>query len=72
PAGIPTGDNQPQLAGAQVIISVENATLVNEEQYPSPIHLFEATVPQGAAMDQSYALTNMAAKDIPSGSVTIQ
>jgi hypothetical protein len=72
PPGVDTGRNKPDLAGATVIISVENATLANEEQYPSPIHLFEGTVASPSVPRTTMPLTNVTDHAIPSGTATLQ
>lgn len=72
PSGLTFGNNLPDLAGAQVLISMESATLSNEEVYPSPIRLFEATVPSPSAQRVTYDLTNVTATKIPSATFTVK
>lgn len=72
PSGLTFGNNQPDLAGAQVVITLESATLSNEEVYPSPIHLFEATVASPSAQKVNYDLTNVAATKVPSAAFTVK
>lgn len=72
PSGLTFGNGKPDLAGAQVILSLESATLSNEEVYPSPIHLFEATVASPSAQKVNYDLTNVAATKIPSATITLK
>lgn len=72
PPGIETGRNKPALAGATLIVSLENATLAGEERYPSPIRLFSATVPAHPAQDRPYPLRNVTDAWLPSGVATIR
>lgn len=71
PAGIPTGFNQPDLRGSQLLVSVEAASLQHEETYPSPIRVFSATVSADATQNQSYAMQNVASAGLPSGTALI-
>ncbi len=72
PEGLTFGNGQPDLAGAQVIISVESATLSGEETYPGPVRLFEGTVPTPSAQRVTYDLTNVAATKVPSATLTVK
>lgn len=61
PAGIPTGRNLPDLAGAEVLITLESATLAHEERWPSPVVIFKGRVPQKSARLAAYPLENVSA-----------
>ncbi|HEY9722459.1 MAG TPA: hypothetical protein V6D47_10610 [Oscillatoriaceae cyanobacterium] len=72
PPGIETGRNRPALDGARVIVSLENATLAGEERYPSPIRIFEGTVPRRPTQDRPYPLENVLATCLPAGTAAIR
>ena len=67
PAGIETGFNKPDLAGAQVIVSLESALLAGEETHPSPLRIFEAEVPRPSVRLMNLPLTNVAGRGWPTG-----
>jgi hypothetical protein len=71
PPDIATSSTLPDLRGAQVIVSVEAASLQHEEVYPSPLRLFAATVPASAAHDVTYPMTNVEATGWPGGTLTL-
>lgn len=71
PAGIPTGPNQPQLAGATVVVSVESAALANEEVYPGPVRLFQATIPKSPVHKQRYRFENVSDSQVPGGTAVV-
>lgn len=62
PAGLPTGRNLPDLAGARVLVTLEDATLANEELWPSPVVIFEGYVPAHTERLAAYPLENAAAR----------
>ncbi|MNX89070.1 hypothetical protein D3C86_1210700 [compost metagenome] len=72
PPGIESGWNKPALAGATVLVTLESATLANQEQYPSPIRLFEGTVPASPSRQVMYPFENVAATRIPAGTATVK
>ncbi len=72
PSPAAAATNLPDLANSQVIVSVENAALANEDQYPGPIHVFEGTVPASTSQNLQITLSNVAARSIPSGKATFQ
>ena len=72
PPGVPTGNGQPDLSGAQVIISLESATLAGEDRFAGPLHIFEGWVPTPAAPRKVYLLKNVAAQSFPAGTVVVQ
>jgi hypothetical protein len=63
-----TGD----LSGAQVIISLESATLAGEDAFAGPLHVLEGWVPTPGAPRTSYPLENVAAKHFPAGTAVLQ
>lgn len=67
PAEVATGFNQPDLAGAQVIVSLESALLAGEETQPSPLRIFEAEVPRPSVRLVNLPLTNVAVRGWPAG-----
>lgn len=60
------------LSGAQVIISLESATLAGEDAFAGPLHVLEGWVPTPAAPRTSYQLENVAATRFPAGTAVIQ
>lgn len=71
PAGIPTGRDLPDLAGATVLVTLEHATLAHEERWPSPVVIFEGTVPPRPVRLAAYPLANRAAT-LPSIDATLE
>ena len=72
PAGLPalTG---PDLAGATVIVSLENASMTNAQHtYPSPVRIFSGTVPDTPARQVSYPLANVVSQQVPSGLAVVK
>lgn len=63
----------PDLAGATVIVSLENATLTNAQHtYPSPVRIFTGSVPGTPARQVSYPLTNVVTSQVPSGLAAVK
>lgn len=71
PAGVPRGPNLPRLGGARVIVSLENATLVNEDAYPSPLRILEATIPAAPVHKLDYPLENVV-KALPGATLRLE
>lgn len=71
PRGVPTGPNLPNLGGATVLVTLENATLAGEETYPSPIRVFEGKVPTPAAHNVTYELVNVTGSQLPSATISL-
>ncbi len=67
PGGLESGFNKPDLAGAQVIVSLESALLAGEETHPSPLRIFEAEVPRPSVRLVNHPLTNVAGRGWPAG-----
>lgn len=72
PAGLPAGRNRPDLAGAEVRVTLEDATLANEEVWPSPVVVFEGRVPTPSARLVAYPLRNVAAAGLPEAEVVVR
>ncbi len=62
PPGLPTGHNLPDLAGAQVLVTLEHATLAHEERWPSPVVIFAGRVPARSTRLASYPLENLSGR----------
>ncbi|MEB3330414.1 MAG: hypothetical protein VKQ33_14410 [Candidatus Sericytochromatia bacterium] len=72
PAGVETGPNKPNLGGATVIVSLEDATLAHEDQYPGPVRVLTATVPEAPEHMKPYAFRNVVGEQVPSGIASFQ
>jgi hypothetical protein len=72
PAGVETGPNKPSLGGATVIVSLEDATLAHEDQFPSPVRILTATVPDDPEHMKPYDFRNVSGEQVPSGTASFQ
>lgn len=72
PAGIPTGRDLPDLAGARVLVTLEHATLAHEERWPSPVVIFEGRVPDRPTRLAAYPLENVAVTRLPSAAAVVE